>query len=113
MENKTFRIALNCAQKPNRGLAYENDLTVYNTLTREPWLAGLVNRIHNGEESLKDELPVRCSHYYRYRDNHRRGRVQEPGPSGADVPARAGDRDRRSGLLRLRGADLSGLPGRP
>ena len=38
MESKTFRIALNCAQKPNRGLAYENDLTVYNTLTREPWL---------------------------------------------------------------------------
>ena len=33
MESKTFRIALNCAQKPNRGLAYENDLTVYNTLS--------------------------------------------------------------------------------
>ena len=78
MENKTFRIALNCAQKPNRGLAYENDLTVYNTLTREPWLAGLVNRIHNGEESLKDELPVRCSHYYRFRDNHRCQAAMDP-----------------------------------
>ena len=68
---KKFLIALNCAQKPNRGQAFESDLQKYNELIREPWLADLVSRIQEGKESLKDELPIRCSHYYRFKDNHR------------------------------------------
>ena len=66
------RIALNCARKPNRGIAYESDLTKYDVLIRETWLSEMVSRIQNGEVELKDELPVRCSHYYRFRDNRRR-----------------------------------------
>ena len=69
---KKFLIALNCARKPNRGIAYESDLTKYDALIREPWLSDMVSRIQSGEVELKDELPVRCSHYYRFRDNHRR-----------------------------------------
>ena len=72
------KIALNCAVKPNRGLAYENDLTQYDTLTRLPWLAKKVEAIRNGNDALKDELPIRCSHYYRFRDNHRRQADMDP-----------------------------------
>ena len=78
MSEKKFMIALNCAQKPNRGLAYESDLKVYNRLVSEPWLADMVSRIRNGEEELKDSLPIRCSHYYRFRDNHRRQADMDP-----------------------------------
>lgn len=78
MVERKFMIALNCAQKPNRGLAYESDLKVYNRLVSEPWLADMVSRIRNGEEELKDLLPIRCSHYYRFRDNHRRQADMDP-----------------------------------
>ncbi len=70
MSNK-FKIALNCARKPHRGYANESSLNQYDTLTHESWLAEMVSRIHQGEVQLKDELPIRCSHYYRFRDNHR------------------------------------------
>ena len=70
--SNNLKIALNCARKPNRGIAYESDLTKYDALIREPWLSDMVSRIQSGEVELKDELPVRCSHYYRFRDNHRR-----------------------------------------
>ena len=70
--NKVFKIALNCAQDPNKGVVYENSLSVYDALIREPWLANMVSRIQHGEEELKAKLPIRCSHYYRFRDNHRR-----------------------------------------
>ena len=72
MDSKKFIIALNCARKPNRGIAYESNLTQYDTLIREPWLADMVSRIQSGEVALKDELPMRCSHYYRFHDNRRR-----------------------------------------
>lgn len=75
---KRFLIALNCAQKPNRGQAFESDLQKYNELIREPWLAELVSRIQEGEETLKDELPIRCSHYYRFKNNHRAQADMDP-----------------------------------
>ena len=75
---KKFLIALNCAQKPNRGQAFESDLQKYNELIREPWLAELVSRIQEGEGSLKDELPIRCSHYYRFKNNHRAQADMDP-----------------------------------
>ena len=75
---KKFLIALNCAQKPNRGQAFESDLQKYNELIREPWLAELVSRIQEGKESLKDELPIRCSHYYRFKNNHRAQADMDP-----------------------------------
>jgi hypothetical protein len=68
---RKFFLALNCAQNPNRGQAYESDLAKYNDLIRKPWLADMVSRIQHGEESLKDSLPIRCSHYYRFKNNHR------------------------------------------
>ena len=72
------KIALNCAQKPNRGLAFVNDLAAYDRLTHEPWLAKMVDDIRNGNDSLKDELPIRCSHYYRFKDNRRRQADMDP-----------------------------------
>ena len=75
---KKFLIALNCARKPNRGQAFESDLQKYNELIREPWLSDMVSRIQQGEESLKDELPIRCSHYYRFKNNHRAQADMDP-----------------------------------
>ncbi len=72
MYNKTHLIALNCARKPNRGIAYESELTKYDALTHQSWLAKMVEDIRNGNEALKDELPLRCSHYYRFAENRRR-----------------------------------------
>ena len=75
---KKNKIALNCAQAPNRGLIYESDLSTYNNLIREPWLADMVSHIQHGEESLKDSLPIRCSHYYRFNNNHRAQADMDP-----------------------------------
>ena len=72
------KIALNSAQKPNRGLAFVNDLSAYDRLTRESWLAKMVDDIRSGNNALKDELPIRCSHYYRFSDNHRRQADMDP-----------------------------------
>ena len=77
-EKKLKKIALNCAVKPNRGLAYINDLEKYDNLTHEPWLEKMVDDIRNGNDALKDELPIRCSHYYRFNDNHRRQADMDP-----------------------------------
>ncbi|MBR5747189.1 MAG: DUF3987 domain-containing protein [Prevotella sp.] len=71
-------IALNCAQKPNRGLAFVNDLSTYDRLTHESWLAKMVDDIRSGNDALKDELPIRCSHYYRFSDNRRRQADMDP-----------------------------------
>ena len=72
------KIALNCAQKPNRGLAFVNDLEQYDRLTHETWLAKMVDDIRGGNDALKDELPIRCSHYYRFNDNRRRQVDMDP-----------------------------------
>ena len=77
-EEKLKKIALNCAKKPNRGLAYINDLEKYDNLTHEPWLEKMVDDIRNGNDALKDELPIRCSHYYRFNDNRRRQADMDP-----------------------------------
>ena len=79
MRNELLKkIALNSAQKPNRGLAFVNDLTAYDRLTHEPWLAKMVDDIRSGNDSVKDELPIRCSHYYRFNGNHRRQADMDP-----------------------------------
>lgn len=79
MQEKLLKkIALNSAQKPNRGLAFVNDLAAYDRLTHEPWLAKMVDDIRSGNDALKDELPVRCSHYYRFNDNRRRQADMDP-----------------------------------
>lgn len=72
------KIALNSTQKPNRGLAFVNDLAAYDRLIREPWLSKMVDDIRSGNDALKDELPVRCSHYYRFNDNRRRQADMDP-----------------------------------
>ena len=78
MEKTLKKIALNSAQKPNRGLAFVNDLAAYDRLTHEPWLSKMVDDIRSGNDALKDELPVRCSHYYRFNDNRRRQADMDP-----------------------------------
>ena len=79
MQEKLLKkIALNSAQKPNRGLAFVNDLAAYDRLTHKPWLAKMVDDIRSGNDALKDELPVRCSHYYRFNDNRRRQADMDP-----------------------------------
>ena len=55
MQEKLLKkIALNSAQKPNRGLAFVNDLAAYDRLTHEPWLAKMVDDIRSGHDALKD-----------------------------------------------------------
>ena len=72
MQANFKKIALNSVQKPNRGLAFVNDLAAYDRLTHESWLEKMVDDIRSGNDALKDELPIRCSHYYRFNDNRRR-----------------------------------------
>ena len=78
MQANFKKIALNSVQKPNRGLAFVNDLAAYDRLTHESWLEKMVDDIRSGNDALKDELPIRCSHYYRFNDNRRRQADMDP-----------------------------------
>ena len=59
-------MAMNGQQRPNRGRAYEQTLAQYDDLTRQPWLVQMVEAIRSGNESLKEQLPFRCPHYYHF-----------------------------------------------
>lgn len=79
MANTLKKIALNGAQNPNRGKAFTKDLAQYDELIRQPWLAQMVDDIRSGNEKLKESLPVRCSHYYHFADDHRCQACMDPG----------------------------------
>ena len=65
-------ICMNARRSPNKGLATQQPLENYDSLTREPWLRDMVKAIREGDEKLKDELPLRCPHYRSFKDDKRR-----------------------------------------
>ena len=60
----------------SKGTVKETSLDQYFELTRNEQLASLVSLIRQTEDKdarriLKTNLPIRCPHYFRFRDNHR------------------------------------------
>ena len=82
-------MALNPARRGNMGrLNSSQPLTVYDSLTAQSWLKGVIEQIRGeklmsgvdggdekavkkARETLKKQLPIRAIHYYRFRNNHR------------------------------------------
>ena len=82
-------MALNPARRGNMGrLNSSQPLTVYDSLTAQNWLKGVIEQIRGekpisgadagdekavkkAREALKKQLPIRAIHYYRFRNNHR------------------------------------------
>ena len=89
-------MALNPARKGNMGrLNSSQPLTVYDSLTAQPWLKGVIEQIRGekpitgvgdgdvkavkkAREALKKQLPIRAIHYYRFRNNHRSAEDADP-----------------------------------
>lgn len=59
------------ARLNNRGYVETVDADVYEQMLQSPVLKGLVGRIRNGEEALKDRLPWMAVHYSVFFDNKR------------------------------------------
>lgn len=64
-------IAMHGAQSPNRGFVYQKTLADYDALIREQWLKDIVEKIRKGDDEAKRELPFRCPHYTKFKDNTR------------------------------------------
>ena len=89
-------IALNPARRGNMGrLNSSQPLTVYDSLTAQSWLKGVIEQIRGekpmsgvdggdekavkkAREALKKQLPIRAIHYYRFRNNHRSAEDADP-----------------------------------
>ena len=89
-------IALNPARRGNMGrLNSSQPLTVYDSLTAQNWLKGVIEQIRGekpitgvgdgdvkavkkAREALKKQLPIRAIHYYRFRNNHRSAEDADP-----------------------------------
>ena len=89
-------MALNPARKGNMGrLNSSQPLTVYDSLTAQSWLKGVIEQIRGekpitgvgdgdvkavkkAREALKKQLPIRAIHYYRFRNNHRSSEDADP-----------------------------------
>ena len=89
-------MALNPARKGNMGrLNSSQPLTVYDSLTAQRWLKGVIEQIRGekpvsgvdggdetavkkAREALKKQLPIRAIHYYRFRNNHRSAEDADP-----------------------------------
>ena len=89
-------MALNPARKGNMGrLNSSQPLTVYDSLTAQNWLKGVIEQIRGekpitgvgdgdvkavmkAREALKKQLPIRAIHYYRFRNNHRSAEDADP-----------------------------------
>ena len=89
-------MALNPARRGNMGrLNSSQPLTVYDSLTAQPWLKGVIEQIRGekpitgvgdgdvkavkkAREALKKQLPIRAIHYYRFRNNHRSAEDADP-----------------------------------
>ena len=70
----SINAALNAPQ--SKGYVYETSLDKYFELTRNGQLAQLVGLIRQTEDvsqrrELKQNLPIRCPHYFRFKDNRR------------------------------------------
>ena len=89
-------MALNPARRCNMGrLNSSQPLTVYDSLTAQNWLKGVIEQIRGekpitgvgdgdvkavkkAREALKKQLPIRAIHYYRFRNNHRSAEDADP-----------------------------------
>lgn len=71
-------IAMHGAQSPNRGFVYQKTLADYDALIREQWLKNIVEKIRKGDDEAKRELPFRCPHYTKFKDNTRQQRCIIP-----------------------------------
>ena len=89
-------MALNPARRCNMGrLNSSQPLTVYDSLTAQNWLKGVIEQIRSekpitgvgdgdgtavkkAREALKKQLPIRAIHYYRFRNNHRSAEDADP-----------------------------------
>ena len=89
-------MALNPARRGNMGrLNSSQTLTVYDSLTAQNWLKGVIEQIRGekpitgmddgdgtavkkAREALKKQLPIRAIHYYRFRNNHRSAEDADP-----------------------------------
>ena len=89
-------MALNPARRGNMGrLNSSQPLTVYDSLTAQRWLKGVIEQIRGekpitgmddgdgtavkkAREGLKKQLPIRAIHYYRFRNNHRSAEDADP-----------------------------------
>ena len=89
-------MALNPARRGNMGrLNSSQPLTVYDCLTAQRWLKGVIEQIRGekpvsgvdggdetavkkAREGLKKQLPIRAIHYYRFRNNHRSAEDADP-----------------------------------
>ena len=64
-------IAMNGVYGPNRGRVEEQPLEAYDQLTHQKWLSELIKKVREGNDAAKKKLPIRCPHYYRFKDSHR------------------------------------------
>ena len=69
-------IAMNGMINANKGVAINRPLEYFNTLSENPGLVSLIAQIRSTEDAderrrLKGQLPFRCPHYFRFRDDHR------------------------------------------
>ena len=89
-------MALNPARRGNMGrLNSSQPLTVYDSLTAQSWLKGVIEQIRGekpisgvddgdgtavkkAREALKKQLPIRAIHYYKFRNNHRSAEDADP-----------------------------------
>ena len=89
-------MALNPARRGNMGrLNSSQPLTVYDSLTAQRWLKGVIEQIRGeklitgmddgdgtavkkARQALKKQLPIRAIHYYRFRNNHRSAEDADP-----------------------------------
>ena len=73
MSTKIFKkkIAINGVYGPNRGRVEEQPLEAYDQLTNQKWLSEQIKKVREGDEAAKQKLPIRCPHYYRFKDDHR------------------------------------------
>ena len=69
-------IAMNRKVRAPKGEVFEHSLEEFVNATKTDEVASLINQIRQTEDKderrrLKGQLPFRCPHYFRFRDNHR------------------------------------------
>ena len=69
-------IAMNPMVRAPKGQVFEHTLEEFVNVTQSDEVASLINQIRSTEDKderrrLKGQLPFRCPHYFRFRDNHR------------------------------------------
>ena len=62
---------MNGVYGPNRGRVEEQPLEAYDQLTHQKWLSEQIKKVREGDEAAKQKLPIRCPHYYSFKDDHR------------------------------------------